>query len=310
MLSLIKTGFQTIKKAFAKTGSFLRRELKALFIKPLDDETLENLERVLYEADLGSSLVEEFLSCIKQFHKEHPKARPEEYLLLLQKRSEEILQAPPINLSRTPPKGSPKVIFIVGVNGSGKTTSLAKLANLLQKENEKVLVAAGDTFRAAAIEQIELWTKKIGVDLVKTKIGSDSSGVLYDSLMKAKAKEYSALLVDTAGRLESKTDLMHELEKLKRTAQKFDQTAPHEIYLTLDSTLGQAALEQARIFHKFTPLTGIILTKIDGSAKGGIALSIYQELKIPIRFVTFGETLDDIALFDAESYAKALFSEN
>lgn len=309
MFQLIKTGFQKIKNALTKTTSFLRRELKALFIKPLNAETLESLEKILYEADLGSHIVSDFITCIEQFHKEHPKASPDDYLRELQKRSQEILDEPPLVSGSTPPQGSPKVILIVGVNGAGKTTTLAKLANLYQTAGEKVLIAAGDTFRAAAIEQLELWASKINVDLVKTQMGSDSSGVLYDALMKAKTKNYSLLLSDTAGRLESKTDLMHELEKLKRVANKFDQTAPHETYLIVDASLGQTALEQARIFHKFTPLTGIILTKIDGSAKGGIALSIYHELKIPIRFITFGETINDIAPFDPEAYTKALFFE-
>lgn len=307
MFSLFKTGFQKIKNALTKTGSFLKKELKALFLKPLNVETLENLEKVLYEADLGSTIVSDFIERIQRFHKEDPKASPEDYLKELQKRSQEILEELPIVSSRTPPIGYSKLIIIVGVNGAGKTTTLAKLANLYKSEGEKVLIAAGDTFRAAAIEQLELWSQKIGVDLVKTQTGADSSGVLYDALMKGKAKDYSLILCDTAGRLESKTDLMRELEKLTRIAHKFDETAPHETYLIVDASLGQTALEQARIFHKFTPLTGIILTKIDGSAKGGIALSIYRELKIPIKFITFGERIDDIAPFDPEAYTKALF---
>jgi fused signal recognition particle receptor len=309
MFGLFKTGFQKIKKALTKTSSFLKTELKAIFVKPLDDETIENIEKILYEADLGSSIVTDFIEKIQRFHKLHPKASPSDYLGELQKRSEEILDEPPIITSSYPPIGYSKVILIVGVNGAGKTTTLAKLANLYKDEGEKVLIAAGDTFRAAAIEQLELWTKKIEVDIVKTHKGADSSGVLFDALMKGKAKDYSLILCDTAGRLESKTDLMHELEKLTRVAKKFDETAPHETYLIVDASLGQTALEQARIFHKFTPLTGIILTKIDGSAKGGIALSIYRELKIPIRFITFGEKIDDIAPFDAASYTKALFTE-
>ncbi len=307
MFGLFKTGFQKIKKALTKTGSFLKKELKALFVKPLDDETLENLEKVLYEADLGSGIVSDFIETIQAYHRQNPKAAPNDYLKELQRRSKAILGEPTEITSSHPPTGYSKVILIVGVNGAGKTTTLAKLANLYKEEGEKVLIAAGDTFRAAAIEQLELWTNKIKVDLVKTHTGADSSGVLFDALMKGKAKDYSLILCDTAGRLESKTDLMRELEKLTRTCHKFDETAPHETYLIVDASLGQTALEQARIFHKFTPLTGIILTKIDGSAKGGIALSIYRELKIPIKFITFGETVDDIAPFDPEAYSKALF---
>ncbi len=307
MFSLFKTGFQKIKKALSKTSSLLKTELRALFSKNLDEDAIDELERILFEADLGSSIVTEFVEKIHRFHKITPKATPSDYLNHLQILSQKILEEPPIVTSIQPPVGYSKLILIVGVNGAGKTTTLAKLANFYKNEGEKVLVAAGDTFRAAAIEQLELWTKKIGVDLVKTQIGADSSGVLYDAMMKSRAKEYTITLCDTAGRLESKTDLMHELEKLKRTAKKFDETAPHETYLIVDATLGGTALEQARIFHKFTPLTGIILTKVDGSAKGGIALSIYRELKIPISFITFGESLEDIAPFNPTDYTKALF---
>jgi fused signal recognition particle receptor len=307
MFSLFKTGFQKIKKALSKTSSFLKSELRALFTRDLDADAIETLEKILFEADLGSSIVTEFIERIQKFHKTNPKAGPSDYLRQLQILSQEILEEPPLVTSSKPPIGYSKLILIVGVNGAGKTTTLAKLANYYKDQGEKVLVAAGDTFRAAAIEQLELWTKKIGVDLVKTQIGADSSGVLYDALMKSKAKEYTLTLCDTAGRLESKTDLMHELEKLKRTAKKFDETAPHETYLIVDATLGGTALEQAKTFHKFTPLTGIILTKVDGSAKGGIALSIYRELKIPICFITFGESIDDIAPFDPTEYTKALF---
>ena len=308
MFGLFKTGFHKLKKALSKTATYFTTELGALFRRPLDDETLENLEKVLYEADLGSTIVSEFIEVIQKFHKSHPKAKPHDYLEELQKYSTSLLEEPANVTSSLPPIGYAKLIIIVGVNGAGKTTTLAKLAHLYKENGEKVLIAAGDTFRAAAIEQLDLWATKTGIDLVKTHTGADSSGVLYDALMKGRAKEYTTLLCDTAGRLESKTDLMHELEKLTRVAHKFDETAPHETYLIIDSTLGQTALEQARIFHKFAPLTGLILTKIDSSAKGGIALSIYRELKIPIKYITFGEQIDDIAPFDPTSYTKALFS--
>ncbi len=307
MFGLFKSGFQKIKKALTKTTSFLKRELSSLFSRPLNEETIEELERVLFEADLGSSIVSDFISRIKQYHKKNPKAEAKDYLLELKNCSEELLNEPTHVVSKTPPLASPKLILIVGVNGAGKTTTLAKLANFYKNEGEKVLIAAGDTFRAAAIEQLEILANRIGVDLVKTHQGADSSGVLYDAMMKAKAKDYTLILADTAGRLESKTDLMKELEKLKRVAEKFETTAPHDTFLIVDSTLGQTALEQAKIFEKFTPLTGIILTKIDGSAKGGVALSIYKELKIPVKFMGFGENVEDIAEFDKNEFTKALF---
>jgi fused signal recognition particle receptor len=307
MFGLFKSGFQKIKKALTKTTSFLKKELTTLFSKPMSEETLEELERVLFEADLGSSIVSDFISRIKTYHKENPKASAKDYLLELKNCSEELLNEKASVESIAPPQGEPRLMLIVGVNGAGKTTTLAKLASFYKNEGEKVLIAAGDTFRAAAIEQLEVHANRIGVDLVKTHQGADSSGVLYDALMKARAKNYSIILADTAGRLESKTDLMKELEKLKRVAQKFEPSAPHDTYLIVDSTLGQTALEQAKIFNQFTPLTGIILTKIDGSAKGGVALSIYKELKIPVKFIGFGESIEDLALFDKEEFAKALF---
>ena len=284
MLKFLKTGFRAI--------------INSLFSKGYNEE---EIEKVLYEADLGSTIVSEFMDALKR------RSTPEECLEALEQRAFDILQAPPLLTGTTPPPGHPKVILIVGVNGAGKTTTIAKLAKLLKSKGETVLIAAGDTFRAAAIDQLEVLSHKIGVALMKTKQGANSSGVLYDAL--AKGKGYSTILVDTAGRLESKTDLMHELEKLRRVSQKFDTTSPHETYLIVDATLGQTALEQARTFHKFTPLTGFILTKLDGSTKGGIALPLYKEIKIPITYITFGETLDAIAPFDPKEYAHSLFSK-
>src|SRR3989339_2157198 len=184
------------------------------------------------------------------------------------------------------------------------TTSIAKLSSHFQKEGKKVLLGAGDTFRAAAIDQLTLWAEKLSLDIVKSKPGGDPSAVAFDAISAAKARSCDVVLLDTAGRLQNKTDLMQELEKIQRTCKKVSSKAPHETFLVLDATHGQNALDQAKTFHKFVPLTGIILTKLDGSAKGGIILSIYKELKIPIRWIGVGEGAEDLIPFEPESYVE------
>jgi fused signal recognition particle receptor len=216
------------------------------------------------------------------------------------------------NLLATPPKthattGHPLVFLIVGINGSGKTTSIAKLANLLKKEGKKVLLAAGDTFRAGAIDQLSLWAERLEVDIVKAQSGSDPSSVAFDALTAAKNRGCDVVLIDTAGRLQNKTDLMHELEKIRRVCNKVVPGSPHEIILVLDATIGQNAVEQAEVFHQFTPLTGILMAKLDGSAKGGVILPIYRELGIPIRWVGVGEQIDDLTPFNSSEYVSGLF---
>lgn len=304
MFGFLKTGFSKIKSALKKTQAFFGKKLASLFTKPLDENSLNEIEETLYEADLGSPLVKLFLEHIQKFHKKHPHAKGDEFLLELQKLSEEILEEPP---KVTGQQGKPNVILVVGVNGSGKTTSIAKLTKHLQNEGQKVLLAAADTFRAAASEQLSIWSERTQTEIVLGSPKGDPSSVLFDAMSKALAKGFDTVICDTAGRLESKTDLMKELEKMVRVAKKLDPTAPHEIYLVIDASLGQTALQQAKTFHQYVPLTGLILTKIDGSAKGGVALAIYHELKIPIRYIGTGETVDDFAPFDPKAYTQALF---
>ena len=208
-----------------------------------------------------------------------------------------------------PISSSPHVVLVVGINGSGKTTTLAKLAYYYHSLGKRVLVAAADTFRAAAVEQLETWARRIGVDIVKSQSNSDPSSVAFDAIAAAKARGIDVVLIDTAGRLQTKTDLMQELAKVRRICQKQLPDAPHETLLILDATVGQNALDQARIFHQFTPITGIILTKLDGSAKGGIAVAIRKELKIPILWVGLGEKEDDLVPFDPEHYVNALLGK-
>jgi fused signal recognition particle receptor len=199
------------------------------------------------------------------------------------------------------------VILVVGVNGSGKTTSIAKLAKNSKEAGQKVIVAAGDTFRAGAIDQLTHWADKIGVEIVKSKAGGDPSGVAYDALSAASARGADVVIIDTAGRLQNKTDLMHELEKIRRVCTKHIASAPHQTLLVLDATTGQNAIDQAEVFHKFTPLTGLILTKLDGSAKGGVVLAIYKKLSIPVQWIGVGEGENDLMPFDPKEYVEALF---
>ncbi len=299
--------FKKIKSALFKTGSFLGSRLKALFSSPLSDEAYEKLEQILYEADIGSIVTQELIADVKNFLKRHPNSKADEIIARMKEHADEILSAAP---KIVPQQGSPHVILIVGINGSGKTTSIAKLAAHYKREGKKVLVAAADTFRAGAIDQLTLWSEKLGIEIVKAQPGSDPSSVAFDALTAASKRGLDIVLIDTAGRLQNKTDLMKELEKIRRTTAKVVPHAPHEVLLVLDATTGQNAVEQAKIFNQFTPLTGIILTKLDGSAKGGVVLPIYKELGIPILWVGVGEKADDLIPFEKKSYLSGLFENN
>lgn len=307
MFSFFKSGFNKIKKALAKTRALFSDRLKQIFKKPLNEETLEELEKTLFEADLGSTCVFSFCEKIQKFAKSNEKATTSDYLEEMKSYALEILNGP-IKEKKDFSAKKPRVLLIVGVNGSGKTTTCAKLANLYKEQKISVLLAAADTFRAAAIEQLEIWSKRLGIDIVKGQPGADPSSVIFDALTAAKARGIDLVIADTAGRLQSKTDLMHELAKVRKVCQKFDPDAPHETLLVLDATTGQNALDQAKIFNEFTPLDGLILTKLDGSAKGGVLLAIRKELKIPIDYIGVGESKDDLMPFNAKEYVDALFS--
>ncbi|MCB1073133.1 MAG: signal recognition particle-docking protein FtsY [Chlamydiales bacterium] len=302
MFGLLKSGLNKIRKAFSKTRSILGDKIRSLLNGPLDEETLDELEQILFEADLGSTLAIEFVEYVRNYGKKynHP-------IEAMKAHAEDILHKPPHVQGKTPAQ-SPKVILVVGVNGSGKTTSCAKLARIYKDEGKKVMLAAGDTFRAAAIEQLATWSERLKLDCIKAAPGGDPSAIIFDALTAAKARGHDVVIADTAGRLHSKTDLMNELAKIKRVTEKVVPDAPHEIYLVLDATTGQNALDQAKTFNEFTPLTGLILTKLDGSAKGGIILSIYHQMGIPIRYIGIGEGADDFLPFSPEPYINALFS--
>lgn len=306
MLGFLQSTYKKIKASLRKTRSLLASKVYALFSSPWQESTFEELEKILYEADLGSGCATQFTDHIRDFLKKHPSSTSDQIIEEMKSKALLMLQGPAVQLPQAPPL----VILIAGVNGSGKTTTIGKLASLFQNQGKKVLIAAADTFRAAAVEQLTLWAQQSGAQIVKALEGSDPSSVVFDSLVAAKTRNIDVVLIDTAGRLQNKTDLMQELEKIKRVCKKVIPDAPHEVFLILDATTGQNAVDQAQVFHKFIGLTGIILTKLDSSSKGGIALSIYDQMKIPICFIGLGEQMDDLAVFDPKIYVEALFDPN
>ncbi len=308
MFNFLKTGYEKIKDALSKTRSVLSQRIRALFGKPWSEETFDQLEQILFESDLGTHCATSFVEHLRSELRTRPTNDIQHILSLFRDHALSILDKANTLEPKTPERGEPYVYLIVGVNGSGKTTSIAKLAKRFQKEGKKVLLAAGDTFRAAAIDQLSIWAERLKIDIVKSFPGSDPSAIAFDALSAAKARGVDVVLIDTAGRLQTKTDLMKELEKIRRVCSKVVPTAPHETLLVLDATTGQNALDQAKVFHEATPLNGIILAKLDGSAKGGIVLSIYQQLGIPVRWVGTGESADDLEPFEPEVYVDTLFS--
>jgi len=307
VLKFLKSGYQSVKNALAKTGSLLGTKIRNLFQGEIDEDTLENLERLLYEADLGVKTAMELTDKIRQLHKQNPHLTANDYIEELKKEISKLLGPGTHGIVETPRSEGPTIILVVGVNGSGKTTSIAKIAKTLTDNNLKVLVGAADTFRAAATDQLELWAKRIGIDIVKGKHGSDPASVAFDAISAGKARGCDYVIIDTAGRLQNKTHLMQELEKIKRTCKKVVDSAPHEILLVIDANTGQNGIDQAKTFNQYTPITGLVLTKLDGSAKGGVVLGAQKELNIPVKFIGVGENIEDLKPFSTESYVSALF---
>lgn len=303
----VQSGFQKLKNALNKTRSFLGTKIRHIFSSTIDEGVLEQLEQLLYESDLGVQASLEITNKIRSFHQENPTAGPEELIIEIRRQIIEALNLHPPGLIEISKEEGPCVILIVGVNGNGKTTSVAKLAKRFHDQGKKVILAAGDTFRAAATEQLEIWAEKLNLDIIKGTPKSDPAAIAFDAVQAGKARGADVVIIDTAGRLHTKTHLMQELEKIRRTCKKINPHSPHETLLVLDATTGQNAIDQAKIFNKYTPITGIILTKLDGTAKGGIILGIQQSLGIPVKFIGLGESMEDLEPFNAESFVNALF---
>ena len=297
---------QQVKASLTKTrASFLTRLTSLVAKNEVNEEFWSGLEETLIGADVG---VETTVELVDRLRARAERARARDASRVQGMLKEELLTLLEIPNPQSPiQSSSPRVVLVVGVNGSGKTTSIAKLTQYYKAQNKKVILAAADTFRAAAIDQLKIWGQRVGVDVVAHQPGADPGAVAFDAWQAANARHADYLIVDTAGRLQTKYNLMKELEKIARVLQKNDSTAPHETFLVLDAVTGQKGLQQAREFKKATPLTGLILAKLDGTAKGGIVFAIARELQVPIRFIGTGETLDDLAEFDAKEFVEGLF---
>jgi len=303
------TFLEKMKEAVSRTRENLSDKIDQItaFTKEIDRATLDDLEAVLITADLGANTTEQILKNLRERADRKQIRDANELKRLIQEQILEILNATPPR-SGKPAAGEPEVVMVVGVNGTGKTTTIGKLAHALRTEGKTVLLCAADTFRAAAIEQLEVWGSRTGVEVIKTKPGGDPSAVLFDALNAAKARHTDTVVVDTAGRLHTKSNLMAELEKMKRTAQRIIPGAPHEVLLVMDATTGQNGLQQARQFTESAGVTGIVLAKLDGTAKGGVVVAISRELGLPVRYVGVGEKAGDLLPFNARNFVESLFA--
>jgi fused signal recognition particle receptor len=302
--------FDKIKQSLARTKEqFVERfeevvrraDEPAKRSQPIDVETVEALEEALISADVGVAASEQIVQAVRQ-----KRAAGNSLRGLVKEEIREILRG------ANPPVGNghrPHVVLIVGVNGTGKTTTVGKLARLIKESGKNPLICAADTFRAAAVEQLEIWATRAGVDFIRARTGADPAAVVYDAIAAGKSRQRDVVLVDTAGRLHTRTNLMNELEKIRRVAAREVEGAPHEVLLVLDATVGQNGLAQAREFMNVAGVNGIVLTKLDGTAKGGIAVAIAHDLKLPIRYVGVGEAIDDLIPFSPDEYVDALFEE-
>ncbi len=303
------TLLERLKESVSKTRTELAARVEQLMTgnRPVDAELLKQLESALLSADIGVRTTKEVLLALRQQVNEHKLDSAAQLKQELKRQILKILEAPATAIPDGKTIPPPRVLFVVGVNGTGKTTTIGKLSHRLKKEGAGIILCAADTFRAAAIEQLEVWGRRAGVEVVKQKSGADPAAVIFDGLSAAKARGADVVIVDTAGRLHTKSNLMAELEKMKRTAAKIVPGAPHDVLLVIDATTGQNGLNQAREFWSHAGVTGIVLTKLDGTAKGGIVVAIARELNLPIRFVGTGEQIDDLVPFDARTYVDSLF---
>lgn len=298
--------FSRMKQAVSRTRESLASKIEAVaaMTRTVDESTLEELETALITSDLGVQTTTAILDALRDRARRQAIEGGEELRSLLKAEIQAILEAPQ---RPTPdPATPPRVTFLVGVNGTGKTTTSGKLAAWSRAQGRSVLLCAADTFRAAAIEQLEVWASRSGVEMIKTKQGGDPAAVLYDAVSAAKARNIQDLYVDTAGRLHTKAGLMDELDKMRRTAARLVPDAPHEVLLVMDATTGQNGLQQARLFGEAAGVTGIVLTKLDGTAKGGIAVAIAKEMSLPVRFVGVGEKMEDLLEFSPSAFVDSL----
>jgi fused signal recognition particle receptor len=302
-----KNGFlEKLKTGLTKTRNVLTKNLDNLVFgkKVIDKELFDELEELLITADMGPQFAHDLIDDVKEKISRQELGNARQIKKILQERMIAILQQ--LERPLIIPKGQPFVIMAIGVNGSGKTTTIGKLANLLRKDGHEVMLVAADTFRAAAIEQLEVWGTRVGASVIKQKMNADPAAVVFDALGKVKTGYSGIVIVDTAGRLHTRTSLMEELKKVKKVIGKELAGAPQEILLVLDATTGQNAVIQAKMFKEEIGVTGIVLTKLDGTAKGGVVIRIANELALPVRYIGVGEGLDDLRIFDSNDFVAAL----
>lgn len=302
LLERLKAGVQK-----TRAGLVSRLEETLAGRKEIDAELLDELEFTLISADIGVKTTEEILERIRQRVDRKLVGDAAELRGLIREHLLEILEASERPVPRV--AEPPAVLLVVGVNGTGKTTTIGKLAHRFRRDERTVLLCAADTFRAAAIDQLEIWGERSGTEVIRQKPGADPSAVLFDALQAARARNIDYVIIDTAGRLQTKSNLMAELEKMRRTASRVIPDAPHEVLLVMDATTGQNGLEQARRFTETSGVTGIVLTKLDGTAKGGVVIAIARELNLPIRYVGIGEKPEDLLPFDPEKFIESLFEK-
>lgn len=295
-----------MKQAVARTRDNLQERMDDLLAmtRPVDAAALDELESTLIASDLGVATSTEIIENLRQQAARQQIRDGAELRRLLKQEMLHILDTVPVK--EIPPTAKPAVVLMVGVNGTGKTTTTGKLASYFRAQDKSVLLCAADTFRAAAIEQLEVWGHRAGVEMVRTRQGGDPSAVLFDALQSAKTRAIDVVIVDTAGRLHTKNNLMAELEKIRRTAQRFIPDAPHQTLLVMDATTGQNGLQQARLFTEAAGVSGVVLTKLDGTAKGGIVVSIARELKLPVLYVGVGEQMGDLVPFNSTAFVDSL----
>ena len=300
--------FKKFKDGFAKTVSAIAAKTAAIFgAKPIDASSLDTLEEALYTADFGVETTEEILAEIKAAYKKDKSLHGQEAAKIGAAVLKRVLAGAEGTLDTTTKAANPVVIAMIGVNGSGKTTTSAKLAWKLKEDGKTVVLAACDTFRAAAVEQLKSWATRLNSEIVSSHTGADSAAVAFDAWQAAKSRGRDFLIVDTAGRLHTKSNLMEELAKIRRVLQKNDATAPQHRWLVVDGSLGSNSIEQARVFHQSFGLTGLVVTKLDGTSRGGALVGIYRQLKIPIYFLGLGEKAEDLQPFSVDNYVKAIF---
>ncbi|MBM4178735.1 MAG: signal recognition particle-docking protein FtsY [Ignavibacteria bacterium] len=306
--------FDRLKEGLAKTrDSFVGRLRSLLSGRTIDDALLRDIEEILITSDVGVTTSEKIIARLKERVREDRVTDSEVIIDILKDEIADLIASSPSAANdtsfRIDEADKPHVIMLIGVNGVGKTTTIGKLAHNYKRAGKMVLIGAADTFRAAANEQLEVWAQRAGVDIVQQQHGADPAAVAYDTLQSAKARGTDVVIIDTAGRLHNKQGLMKELEKISRVMKKIHPTAPHDVFLALDATTGQNALQQAREFTKVAPITGIVLTKLDGTAKGGAVLAIADAMSIPVRYIGVGEKIDDLQVFNTEAFVEALFDE-